>query len=83
MTDPRETLCDLGYEDSIILTDFDEAIIGVSTEGEVIYSFDKMIELLHDKYDMSWEEAIEDIDYNTVRSLPYMPYPRPVIMREI
>lgn len=69
----RDWLCELGYEDSIIFDSpsFDEAIIGVSTDGRVIYDYQKMIVHLAHSEEMTYEEAADFIDYNTIRSLPY------------
>ena len=62
----RELLCDLGYEDSIRFEnpDYDEAIIGVSSNGRVIYDFDLMVEHLITHDEMDEMEAMEFIDYN-------------------
>ena len=78
----KEYLTDFGYEDTIILEnpDYVEAVVGLDDEGRLIYDYDLMIECLvnHDK--MSPEEAMEFIDYNTVRALPYMGSMRPIVM---
>lgn len=58
---------------------FAEAIIGVTTTNVVVYDFDKMVQCLVDEDGMTAEEAAEFIEYNTVRTLPYMPNP-PIIM---
>ena len=47
---------------------YDDAILGVTEEGNVCYSYEKMVESLS-KDDMDVTEAIEFIDYNTVRAL--------------
>jgi hypothetical protein len=62
------------YPESIVLADddFDDAIIGVSTNGNVIYSVDKMIDILVERYNMTHEGAYEYFDYNIDRAIPYM-----------
>ena len=37
----RELLCDMGYDESVVFEnpDFDSAIIGVDTDGHVVYDF--------------------------------------------
>ena len=50
---------------------FSDAVIGISVDQKLIYSYDKMIECLMRDDNMSYEEATEFIDYNTIRSLPY------------
>lgn len=80
----RELLCDMGYEDSIIFEnpDYEQAIIGVSIDGNVVYDYDVMIEELI-KEGMTFEDAVEFIDYNTVRSLSYVGGQAPIIMISI
>jgi len=77
----RAILNELGYENSTILRDYDydEAIIGVDSNERVVYDYDKMVECLMSEEKMSYEEAVEWIDYNTIRALPYMPK-SPIIM---
>ena len=64
----RETLCDMGYEELIVFEnpDYDSAIIGVSSDSRVIYSYDLMIEHLIVTNGMTIEEAVDFIDYNTL-----------------
>lgn len=87
----RDELCDLlvglGYEDSILFENpsYLGAFIGVSDTGRICYDYEKMIEcLIEESDDMTYEEAVEFIDYNTVRSLPYWPSDkRPIIVYPI
>ena len=69
----RSILTDIGYEESMIFEnpDYDDAIIGVDENGRVIYSYEMMVKCLMKEDGMSYEEACEFIDYNTVRALPY------------
>lgn len=71
----REMLNDLGYEDSVVFEnpDYDSAIIGTTEDNRVVYSFEKMVECLMAEDGMTYEEAVEFIEYNTVRALPYEP----------
>lgn len=77
----RDLLNELEYEDVVILEnpDYDSAIIGVSEDRRVIYDFDKMVEHLMETDGMTDEEAIEFIEYNTIRALPYFQN-APIIM---
>lgn len=70
----RDLLVERGYEESTVFEspDYDSAIIGVDSYGRVIYDFEKMVECLKEE-GMTDEEAIEFIEYNTVRALPYIP----------
>ena len=68
-----EKLAEWGYEDVVVFDNpaFDEALIGVSTDNRAIYDFDKMVIWLSVTWHTSREEAIEFIEYNTIRALPY------------
>lgn len=78
----RETLEEMGREDSVVFDnpEYDDAIIGVTEEGNVVYDYDKMIDILAERDEMSRLEAAEFIDFNTVRAIPYAPDPKPIIM---
>jgi hypothetical protein len=78
----NEKLMDAGYEDVVIFQNFgyDDALIGVSEDGRAVYDFDKMVEWLEVTAGMSTEEAIEWIEYNTIRALPYAGSDAPIIM---
>jgi hypothetical protein len=59
---------------------YDDALIGISDDGRAIYDYEKMIEWLMDEEGWSDEEAIEWIEYNTLRALPYLGEGAPIIM---
>lgn len=77
-----ERLSDAGYEDVKYLVNYsyDDALIGVSHDGRAIYDYEKMIEWLMDEEYWTDEQAIEWIEYNTIRALPYMGDDGPIIM---
>lgn len=78
----RETIASFS-EDAVLFDNpsFDNSIIGISTEGGVVYNFDSMVEELMKDEDMTFEEAAEFIDYNTIRTIPYISIGnRPVIV---
>lgn len=78
----EERLIEYGYEDVKFLVNesYDDALIGVSDDGRAIYDYDKMVNWLMNKYDWSVEEAVEWVDYNTIRALPYFGEGAPIIM---
>lgn len=78
----REKLAAVGYEDSIVFEnpDYDGAIIGVTDEGNVVYDYCKMVEHLMEKDGMEMTEAVEFVEYNTVRALPYAGDGAPIII---
>ena len=71
-------------EDALVLGDmfmsYDNSIVGVTTDGRVVYDYDKMVEELMQDQEWSYEDAAEWIDYNTIRSLPYFGHSTPIIM---
>ena len=77
--------CELGYEDAVVLEspDYLSAIVGVSEDGRVIYSYPKMLQHLVLNDGMTYEEAAEFVDYNTIGALPYMGEKKPIILNEI
>lgn len=76
----RELLCELGHEGATVFEkpDYDEAIVGIGQDERVIYDFEKMVGCLV-KDGMTYEEAAEFIEYNTIRAIPYFPN-GPVVM---
>ena len=62
---------------------YDNSIVGVTTDGRVVYDYDKMIDELMQDEEWSYEDAVEWIEYNTVRSLPYGGPGAPIIMYSI
>lgn len=81
----RELLEDMGYEGAIIFEnpDYDEAIVGVDTDGRVVYDFDMMVECLMREDKISREDAIEFVEYNTIRSLDYVGEGAPIVMYRV
>ena len=49
---------------------FEGALIGVTHDNRAVYEYSRMVESLM-KENMTEQEAIEWIEYNTIRSLPY------------
>ena len=72
-------------EDAIVFDNmsYDGSIVGVTTDGRVVYDYDKMIEELMSEEGWSYEDAAEWIDYNTIRSIPYAGPGAPIIMYSI
>lgn len=86
----RDALCDMGHEEAVIFDgpDFDEAIVGVTDEGQVVYDYDAMVQCLMKQDGISMEEAIDFIEYNTIRALQYIDLPDarekpPIIMNRL
>ncbi len=60
---------------------YDSAILGLSTDYRVIYDYDLMVLGLMQDYQMTVEDAMDWLGYNTLRSLDYISHPnKPIIM---
>ena len=59
---------------------FDSAIIGVDYFGRLIYDYEQMVIEFMETNNVSYEEAVEFIDYNTLRSLGYYKDNAPIIL---
>ena len=83
--DARERLENAGYEDVVTLSNYsyDDALIGVTDDGRAIYDYDRMVTWLMVTERFTEEEAVEWVDYNTIRALPYMGENAPIIMHRI
>ena len=70
-------------EQEIIFLDnhsYDNSIIGVTEDGRLIYDYDKMIEEYMADEDCDELDAIEWLEVNTLRAIPYMGANAPIIM---
>jgi hypothetical protein len=69
----KDLLNELEYKDTVVFENpsYMKAIIGLSDDGALCYSYEKMIECLMEEDGMDYEGAMEFIDYNTIRALPY------------
>jgi hypothetical protein len=83
----EQILEDNGYdaEDIVLLKDesYDSALIAVTDDFRAVYSYDKMVEWYMNKNGCSAEEAIEWIDYNTLRAIPYAGARAPIVVKEL
>lgn len=85
MRSAEDRILDAGFKDVIIFKDFsyDSALVGVSDDNRAIYDFDLMIEWLMWAEDFEEDEAVEWIEVNTLRALPYMGDKAPIIMYKL
>lgn len=59
---------------------YDNSIIGQTFDGRAIYDVEAMAEELAADDEITLEEAMDFIDYNAIRSLPYAGEKAPVIV---
>ena len=78
----KDYICEQGYEDTIIFENpaYDSAFVGLTEDGNAVYNYELMAAELVKEDGMTWEEAYEFIDYNTIRALPYMGDRAPVVL---
>lgn len=81
----KEELCNRGCEETVVLEnpDYIDAIIGISADDRLIYSYEKMVAYLVEHENMIAEEAAEFIDYNTIRALSYAGAYAPIVLFNI
>ena len=72
-------------EDSLVLDNqsYDNSIIGVTLDGRVVYDYDLMIQELMADDNCSVEDAIDWIEYNTLRAIPYMGDKAPIVIQSL
>lgn len=71
------------HEEAVVFNvpSYDNAIVGLSDDGRIIYDYDLMIKELTNDTALTEDEAIQYIDYNTIRTLPYIEEQvRPIIL---
>lgn len=61
---------------------YDNSIVGITFDNRLIYSFDKMIDEYMQENNCEEIDAVEWIEYNTIRALPYFGDKAPIIMQE-
>ena len=68
-----EIIEDQGYEGVVIFEapDYTEAFLGVTDCNRAVYDFELMVKHLCDKEQLTRMEAIEVIEFDTIRSLSY------------
>lgn len=79
-----EYLENMGYEDIIVFDDYGiETLIGVDSENRAVYDYDKMVEWIMQTDKCSYDDAVDWIEYNTIRSLPYVGNKAPIVVRPV
>lgn len=77
----QEYLNNCGNEDTVFFKNpsFVKAITGISSSGQLIYDYNLMIAAAMEEENWNFEDAYEWIEYNTIRSIPYMGNFQPII----
>jgi hypothetical protein len=73
----------LDLRDVIFYGFSDGGIVGLTTDGRLVYSYEKLVESLAEANGWSREDAVDWIEFNTLRSLPYIHGKAPVVMNDL
>lgn len=78
----KEYVSERGYDESIVFDNpsYVTAAIGLTEGGRVVYDYDKMVDFLIETDGMEYDEAMEFIDYNTIRAIPYFGEMAPIVI---
>jgi len=85
MRTAREKLEDnisVDAEDIILIDDVDycDALIGTTHDDRAVYDIDLMAKELMEKEGLSEDDAFDHIEFNIIRSLPYIKGKSPIII---
>lgn len=71
--DVKNIIEEYGYEDVLIFSNpsYASAFVGVSESNRAIYDYNEMIEFLCENDKINELDAIDFIEFNTLRALPY------------
>lgn len=81
----KRLLSEWNLDDAIVFENpsYETAIVGYDIHtNRIIYDYGRMIDYLVENEQMNEDEAVEFIDYNTIRSLDYIENP-PIILNKI
>lgn len=59
---------------------FDRAILGLTSDGRIVYSENRILVALQEVDGMEYEEALEWYEYNTARGVAYAGKKAPIII---
>ena len=73
--DINDKIINSGFDDVLVFDNpsYRSAFLGVSHDNRAVYDYDLMIEFLMQTENWTAEEAIDWIEYNVIRALPYYP----------
>lgn len=72
-------------DDAIVFDNvsYDNSIIGTTFDGRAIYDYDLMVSEFMSDEECTSDEAIDWIEYNTLRSLPYAGEKAPLVVSNV
>lgn len=81
----KQLLSDWNLDEAVVFENpsYETAIVGYDVHSNrIIYDYELMIDYLVENEQMNEDEAVEFIDYNTIRSLDYVEN-HPIILNRI
>lgn len=81
----KQLLSEWNLDDAVVFENpsYETAIVGYDVHSNrIIYDYELMIDYLVENEQMNEDEAVEFIDYNTIRSLDYIEN-HPIILNRI
>jgi len=68
-----------------LLTDvsYDDALVAITTDNRAVYDYDLMVECIMNAQKWEYADAVEWIEYNTLRALPYMGEDGPIVIHRL
>ena len=81
----NEEIRNLLPDDAIVFDNmsYDNSIIGTTFDGRAIYDYDLMVSEFMSDEECTSDEAIDWIEYNTLRSLPYAGKKVPLVVAKV
>lgn len=81
----QDYLVEREMPETVVLTgpDYASAVVGISGDERLIYDYQLMVQWFMDANKATEDEAIDFIEYNTIRSLPYMGEKAPIILHKL
>lgn len=78
----KTRIADMGYDSVTIFESpgYDDAFIGIDSNQRAVYDYELMVECLMREDGMSYDDAVDFIEYNTMRALPYWGDSAPVVV---
>lgn len=82
----REEIAEIAesnYVECILMDGYDNAIVGYTLDGDTmraVYSHQLCVQCLMDDDGMTYEDAEDYFQYNTIRSLPYLGDKAPMVI---
>lgn len=61
----------------------EETLIGIDSNNRAVYDYDKMVVWIMKQDGCGYEDAVDWIEYNTIRSLPYVGDDAPIVVHPV